>query len=54
MQAFDIEVAMDDAGLKAKMTAVHTTGESAKQLAALDDEVHGLFRCSFLDPDYLP
>ncbi|KAF8588121.1 SWI/SNF complex 60 kDa subunit [Ramaria rubella] len=39
MKAYDIEIAMDDAALKAKMTAVHAPGESAKQLAALDEEI---------------
>lgn len=42
MQAFDIEVAMDDVELKAKMSAVHASGDTAKQLMALDDEVRVL------------
>ena len=45
MQAFDIEVSMDDAALKARMTSVLTSAH-AKQLAALDDEVRASCSCS--------
>jgi hypothetical protein len=38
LRAFDIEVCMDDAALKAKMNAVHAPGDT-KRLAALDEEV---------------
>ncbi|KAF8514419.1 SWI/SNF complex 60 kDa subunit [Hysterangium stoloniferum] len=39
MQAFDIEIPMDDAALKARMNSVHSATDSAKQVAALDDEI---------------
>jgi hypothetical protein len=39
MQAYDIEIAMDDTALKAKMTAVHAPGDNIKRVAALDEEV---------------
>lgn len=38
LQAFDIEVSIDDAVLKAKMNAVHSPVDT-KRLAALDEEV---------------
>lgn len=39
MQAYDIEVAMDDAALKAKMTSIHASNDLHKRLGALDEEV---------------
>lgn len=38
LQAYDVEVTMDDIALKARMTAVHAPNDP-KRLAALDDEV---------------
>jgi len=41
MQAYDIEIPVDDIALKGKMSTIHSfaNGELTKQVAVLDEEV---------------